>query len=408
MDHPATSTDQTSRGNRSCSPLIIETVAVDSGGWPTLAGTWNHLFSQRPDASAYVSPIWMQTWLQIYGDTLRPDLFVAKTGENEPVGICLLTRRTRYAALLPHVRIHLNCDGESAGQGVVVQHNSILSSPVADESVMLTLARHICSSRVDEIAVSGFNETGLQQWIRAFPGWTAETDWREDHYVDLDQLRATGSEYISLLSRNTREQLRRSLKRYRERGDLHLETATTGAQADAMLDELIALHDTHWRSKGHAGGFANDWRRSFHRSYIRAALPHGEVQLLRVTAGGETIGVLYNLVANGKVCFYQSGLRYETDGHFKPGLVVHHLAIMHCLRQGMSEYDFLVSGPNEGRYKSSLSTHHRRLGWLTLYRPGWRRQYFSLVRSLRHHLAKKRHNASPSENTASTTALPAE
>jgi len=404
---PAVNTNPATTASRDISPLLVETCPLDSGAWLLLAETWNHLFSQRPDASPYVSPIWMQTWLETYGDTLRPELFIARTRENIPLGVCLLTRRTRYQALLPHVRMHLNCDGENAGQGVVVQHNAILASPGADEQVIQALAQLISSRRVDELAVSGFNETGIRQLSRAFPDWTSETDWRDAHYVDLDFLRATGTDHISCLSRNTREQLRRSIKRYRERGELQLETATTLPQAEAMLDELITLHDAHWKSKGHAGGFANDWRRRFHTAYIRAAFPHGAVQLLKVTAGGETIGVLYNLIANGKVNFYQSGLRYETDGHFKPGLVVHHLAIMHCLALGMSEYDFLISGPNEGRYKSSLSNKCRKLGWLTLYRPGWRQRYFSVMRSLRHRTTPNSAKASNTE-TISSKSTPAE
>lgn len=398
---PLAASRPTAADERTFVPLSIETRPLTSGDWPSFSGTWEQLFSPRRDASPYVSPLWMRTWLETYGAALQPDLFIAKTSSNEPVGACLLTRRTRYQALLPHVRMHLNCDGENAGHGVVVQHNSILAIPGAEDHVAHALAQHIGSRRVDEIAASGFDETGIGRLISAFPDWTPEIDWRDAHYVDLDRLRATGTDHISSLSRNTREQLRRSLKRYRERGELQLETATTVAQAETMLDELIVLHETHWKSKGHTGGFSNDWRRSFHKSYIRAALHHGATQLLRVTAGGETIGVLYNLVANGKVNFYQSGLRYEKDGHFKPGLVVHHLAIMYCLEQGLSEYDFLISGPNEGRYKSSLSNSHRRLGWLTLYRPGWRRQYFSIIRSIRSRVTRNAARAAASDDTSS-------
>ena len=368
-------------------PLSVQLLAPDADDWRSVAGAWASLFSRRPDASPYLSPIWMQTWLETYGTALRPELFSASLPGQDLIGACFLTCLTRRQTILPHVRMHLNCDGEPAGHGVVVQHNSILASPGREDDVVHALARHIVSRRVDELAASGFDEKGIHRLISAFPDWIAEVDWREAHYVDLDHLRATGADHAGSLSRNTREQLRRSLKLYRERGDLHLEAATTVDQAEAMMNELLALHETHWQSKGQGGGFASDWRRKFHKAYIRTALPQGAVQLLRVTAGAETIGVLYNLVANGKVNFYQSGLRYDPDGRFKPGMVVHHLAILHCLEQGMSEYDFLISGPGEGRYKSSLSTHCRRMGWLMLYRPGWRGHYFSLLRTVRQRIA---------------------
>jgi CelD/BcsL family acetyltransferase involved in cellulose biosynthesis len=345
----------------------------------------------------------MQSWLETYGTALRPELFAASVPGHGLIGAGLLTLRVRRQAILPHVRAHLNCDGENAGHGVVVQHNSILAVPGRDDDVVCALARLVVSRRVDELAASGFDERGINSLINAFPDWTSEVDWREAHYVDLDCLRAAGGDHAGALSRNTREQLRRSLKLYRERGELRLEPARTVDEAEAMMDELVALHESHWQSKGHSGGFASDWRRRFHKSFIRAALPHGAVQLLRVTVGSETVGVLYNLVANGKVNFYQSGLRYETDGRFKPGMVVHHLAILYCLEQGMTEYDFLVSGPGEGRYKSSLSTHCRRMGWLVLYRPGWRGRYFSLLRAVRQWIASARLRPLLPGNAVTTT-----
>ncbi len=371
-------------------PLAVQLRAPNADDWRSVAGVWERLFFQCHDASPYLSPVWMQTWLETYGTELRPELFSVSLPGDGVVGACFLTCRTRRQTILPHVRMHLNCDGERAGHGVVVQHNSILAAPGRDNDVVRALAQLLVSRRVDELAASGFDEKGVNHLISAFPDWTAEVDWREAHYVDLDHLRATGADHVGALSKNTREQLRRSLKLYRERGDLRLEAATTVDQAEAMMDELVALHDVHWQSKGHGGGFVSDWRRRFHKAYIRAALPHGAVQLLRVTVGSETVGVLYNLVANGKVNFYQSGLRYELDGRFKPGMVVHHLAILYCLEQGMSEYDFLISGPGEGRYKSSLSTHCRRLGWLVLYRSGWRGRYFSMLRAVRQRIALAR------------------
>lgn len=379
----------------------VQTSAADD--WLSVSGVWAELYSQRPDASPYMSPIWMQAWLETYGAALRPELFAATVPGHGLIGACLLTLRTRRQAILPHVRMHLNCDGEHAGHGVVVQHNSILAAPARDDDVVRALARLVVSRRVDELAASGFDERGINRLIDAFPDWTSEVDWREAHYVDLDVLRAAGADHAGSLSKNTREQLRRSLKLYRERGELRLEAARTVDQAEAMMDELIELHESHWRSKGQNGGFASDWRRRFHKSFIRGALPHGGVQLLRVMAGSETVGVLYNLVANGKVNFYQSGLRYETDGRFKPGMVVHHLAILYCLEQGMTEYDFLISGPGEGRYKSSLSTHCRRMGWLVLYRPGWRGRYFSLLRAVRQRIGSARQTLVSPVIAATTT-----
>jgi CelD/BcsL family acetyltransferase involved in cellulose biosynthesis len=215
------------------------------------------------------------------------------------------------------------------------------------------------------------------------PTWSSHVDWRIAPYVDLEKLRDSGEGHLRSLSRNTREQLRRSLARYRERGELRVDVAATADEAEAMLAEMIRLHETRWKTRGSSGGFHGTLRRRFHAAFVREATAAGRVQMLRTSAGGETIGVLYNIVANGRVNFYQSGLRYEEQPHLKPGLVTHHLAIEHCLAAGMCEYDFLVSGPDDGRYKTSLARESRRLGWVQLRRPGWRRTYFDALRAVR-------------------------
>ena len=200
---------------------------------------------------------------------------------------------------------------------------------------------------------------------------------------------------MAVLSRNTREQLRRSMRRYQERGALVIESARTLTEARAMFAEMVALHAQHWNALGQSGGFSTPSRRAFHRSFLERAFPLGQVQLLRVCAGDCVVGVLYNLVANGHVCFYQSGLRYDEDKQLKPGLVAHHLAIGHCLAAGFRQYDFLPSAPSEGRYKMSLSTNVHRIGTVLFQRPGWRRRYFGAVRAARSMVSDRLGRRSP-------------
>ncbi len=225
--------------------------------------------------------------------------------------------------------------------------------------------------------------------------------------MDLARLRDSGGDHLRAVSRNTREQIRRSLTRYRERGEVTVTAAQTPDEAQAMFEEMLVLHDARWHAVGKGGGFASPLRRQFHRAFVRRGVAEGHAQLLRVAAGDRVIGVLYNLVANGKVNFYQSGLQYEDDKHLKPGLVAHHLAIEHCLALGCCEYDFLMSKPGEGRYKESLSNASRQLGWVTLYRGGWRQRYFAFARAMRLRAATWRDGSAAEPENGEQAALAA-
>jgi CelD/BcsL family acetyltransferase involved in cellulose biosynthesis len=162
-----------------------------------------------------------------------------------------------------------------------------------------------------------------------------------------------------------------------------VQQAESATDAESMLRELICLHTRRWQRVGARGGFASAVRQRFHLAFVRRAVPLGNAQLLRITAGSKVIGLLYNLVANGRVNFYQSGLNYEGERNLRPGMVAHHLAITHCMERGHLEYDFLASDPGKERYKRSLSNASRSLGWVTLYRPGWRQVYFDQARAVR-------------------------
>src|SRR5262249_11154311 len=123
-------------------------------------------------------------------------------------------------------------------------------------------------------------------------------------FVELARVRAAG-DYTALLSANTRSQLRRARKLI---GRCELEVARSDAHAADIYDELVALHTASWRTRGQPGAFADPWFARFHRTLIARRLGSGEIELLRLRAGGRTVGCIYNLIANGRVLFYQSGL----------------------------------------------------------------------------------------------------
>jgi hypothetical protein len=363
--------------------VTCHVIPLRDGGWAPAADVWNAVYQRMPDAGPYLAPLWAKTWVEVFGPRLDPHQFIVRDPDGAAIGTGLLTRTVRRHAMVAHSRLHLNTDGEPAADSVVVQHNAVLSVAGQEGTVANALARCVTDQGTDEFRAAGVSEAEVRRNIEAFDGWIPDTEWREAPYVDLDRLRADGGDHLRSLSPNTRQQLRRSLAMYRRRGDIVLEAAQTADDAEQMLRELIALHNARWHARGGGGGFASPLRRQFHTAFVRAGVTTGNAQLLRVRVAGETIGVLYNLVANGRVNFYQSGLRYEDDRHLKPGMVVHHLAIMHNLGEGHAEYDFLTSGPGAGRYKTSLANSRRQLALLTLYRPGARRTFFTVARAVR-------------------------
>jgi CelD/BcsL family acetyltransferase involved in cellulose biosynthesis len=96
-------------------------------------------------------------------------------------------------------------------------------------------------------------------------------------------------------------------------------------------------------------------------------MERGEIDLLRVAAGNQVIGFLYNFRYRGRSLAYQSGFDYAGAGrHGKPGLTCHHEAIRFATSWGATRYDFLAG---DDRYKRSLSDRAETLHWIVVTDP---------------------------------------
>ena len=264
---------------------------------------------------------------------------------------------------------------------MTIEYNSILAETGREREVVIAGIKCISAANItwDELMVSGIEAGAFEAWHAA----VRDTNWRvvlrnesNSYFVDLDAVRNGGGDYLALLSSNTRQQVRRSLKAYEESGNLRVSVASSGEAAVEYLHGLQELHDARWQGKGQDGAFPSEFTRSFHDRLVREAVARGEVQMLRVTAGDRVVGYLYNFVRDGHVYFYQSGFNYTENPKLRPGLVCHYLAIMHNLKTDNRIYDFLAGAQ---RYKQSLGSAEVKMYWFALQKP---RLVFAVERML--------------------------
>jgi CelD/BcsL family acetyltransferase involved in cellulose biosynthesis len=112
-----------------------------------------------------------------------------------------------------------------------------------------------------------------------------------------------------------------------------------------------------------------------------------------VTAGDQTLGILYNFLQHGKIYFFQSGISYGPDRRLKPGLVTHACAIQHYLDLGFSQYDFMVG---DAQYKKTLAKSSAPLAWVVFSRPTFKTSFIQSLRQLKQRLKR---NAKPKFST---------
>ena len=324
---------------------------------PRVGDLWRTLEANaRP--SYFLTWGWIENWLSCLPADAMPRLAVVR-GAAGPFAAFFVGRRRLVRHGVPTRTWHVNATGEPQLDELCIEHNAALCAPGARLS-LATLVAHLPRDW-DELILSAVDASAFD--LAPPDGVRVRVD-REvgAPYVDLARVRASG-DYVSLLGPSTRAQLRRAR---RVCGPTTVEIADDLVSGFHIYDELVDRHQRHWRARGEPGAFANAWFDRFHRRLIAERLPRGEIQLLRVKAGGATVGCLYNLVAGGRVLFYQSGLAEPEHRHAKPGFVCHAAAVEANARAGHAIYDLL--GGN-ARYKLQLATDVSNLLWVRVQRP---------------------------------------
>ena len=352
-----------------------------------LGERWEDL-ERRSAYSFFQSWGWIGCWLKHLPHGLEPHALIVSAG-TEVVGLgILVARRELRHGLVRSNGLYLNETGNPLIDPLGLEYNGFLADRRFAGSVVGCCLEWLtrCAHGWEELHLGGLEranavacaeiakDIGLKSLVR---------DKRRYDYVDLEHVRRTGADYLSLLGRGTRAQIRRALRLYEDEGRPCVCAAQDVEQALDALAELKALHQAYWRGRGHPGAFASDFFERFHRDLIHRLFDAGEIQLLRIAAGQKLIGLLYNFIKEGRVYTYQSGFDYDSDPKSKPGMVSHYLAAEYNLAQGAKIYDFMAG---DARHKRSLGTDAEEMTWLVLQRPAAKFRMENTLRSIKNRL----------------------
>jgi CelD/BcsL family acetyltransferase involved in cellulose biosynthesis len=354
--------------------------------WLRIAPPWSELAARSPYSSFFLSAEWVSAWLEAFGASLPHEILVFEDEGGVVVGACLIVHSLERRGPFSVKRIYLNTGGGDPAERPMMELNNLLCCPGWELEIAEAIGARLRSLQWDEFAVESICPGPVLMWLQTeFAPKLASIVVRRSSYVDLARLRRFHISFDTSLSPNTRQQLRRSMRLYQSLGAIRVEVAQTLSRAEEFFDEMCRIHQATWRRRGERGAFASPRTVLFHRTLIRLAFARGAIQMLKVSAGEETVGILYNFVENGKVSFYQSGFNYKQHKHLKPGLVTHACAIQECLARGFDDYDFLAG---EARYKQCLAKDSRPLFWVVCAKPSVKMALIEFLRDIRRRVRK--------------------
>ena len=313
----------------------------------------------RLDCPFFLSWDWMAAAIGDRRDNLYLTEIRNADGDIKGLGLfCGLTEKRSGFVSARQLRLHEF--GASSGETIVNEYNTLLTEPGLEApawQALLTALHQPAAPDWDEIIVT--NAVPLtEKIVKQFGGRTHCRAEGKSGWVDLKSLRDVGAvsvdDYLASLSRNTRSQIKRALRLYNEHGQVQLSRAATTEEALAYLENLAALHESKWQARGGGGLITQRHFFDFHKRLIECCFDKGRIELLRVSAGGEAFGWLYNFIDGSRVLFNAGGFKTEIDNKYKPGLVTQTLAIESHLQRGADAYDFLAGAD---RYKFSLGQY---------------------------------------------------
>jgi CelD/BcsL family acetyltransferase involved in cellulose biosynthesis len=312
---------------------------------------------------------WIGTWLDT---TATRPLLVTCRRDGRIVALGLLQRHQRKCGPTRVRQICLHETGDPVLDAPMIEHNGFLVAPEESEAFGAILRQLQQDLRGwDELVLGGVPLDTVRQAQTA--GLMACVDRENPTFV----AKPTDA-WLEGRSKGLKAQLRQSRSFAEQTGPVTLVAAQGTAESLAFFEHMIVLHGDYWRSRNKPGAFATEHARAFHRHLIAATQAGGKVWLLRLEAGSQVLGYLYNFQAHDRVYAYQSGFAYGSDNRDRPGLLAHALAIEHAAAQGVAAYDFLAG---DSPYKARLGDKGEALLWVRAGRKG--RPLLALERAAR-------------------------
>jgi CelD/BcsL family acetyltransferase involved in cellulose biosynthesis len=198
---------------------------------------------------------------------------------------------------------------------------------------------------------------GRDQWdciyICNAAGWTKahyslSVVWKETGFHLHERVREfsrielpdTYEDFLRLLSRNSREQIRRKSRRLEEASSVELLRCDRQDQLSEYLSNLFTLHQKRWESVGEAGSFARKpAMRRFYEAFAPIALRKGWLRLYGLKIDGVVAAVQYGYAYGGVFSQLQEG--FDPDAFGGVGNILRNRIIKACIDEHLNEYDFL-------------------------------------------------------------------
>lgn len=334
-------------------PPIIERIDRIEG-FRCLRTAWDTLYRGDPEAQYFLSWTWLAGVLEAHpGKWL---VLVARDAGGEYLGFLPLHHKAIWSKSRKKIRNVL----EFAGRLFWADYGGVLCAPGREADVLPAFASHLTQMNWSHLYLKGFRISDRRYDLFMGPFSDdrliiepltdkineGETDDLVSPYIDLPD--SFERYLVETLSSNTRQKVRRYLRKVESSPDYRLTISTPATHA-----RDLGILENQWRAMwGWLKGSETDRLATMYRNIVARGLLDESVHMPMLWHGERPVGVLASFVDwdKSRLLFFVAG-RDEAFDEVPVGLVLHASSVRWAIEHGIRTYDLLRG---DEPYKRSL------------------------------------------------------
>lgn len=281
---------------------------------------WDGLLARKTNGSVFLTPQWQGVWWRHFGSPSELRL-LAVGPQDAPLGLAPLRADGGHWRLL-------------GSTDLFDYHDFIDAAPGFHEALIECLAAQSWQTLELESLREGSPALTHLPGLFEAQGWRVEV--QDEDVVPGVALPASWDEFLALLRKKDRHELRRKLRRLEAAGEHRIAVST----ADSLEADLVRFTSLMAESREEKRDFLVPERQAFLADALGAMQEAGYLRLLTLELEGEAAAAVICFDFGGTRYLYNSGYRLAL-GQLSVGLMLKALAIKDAIEQGLGYFDFL-------------------------------------------------------------------
>jgi hypothetical protein len=331
--------------------------------------SWDELAARTPWATPFARWAYHRAWWDAYGASAHDQTVVIATRDQPETAIAIVPLMHRHQVEPTDAEMHTTIrHGRDPGLTAVspwakaiffgasyhADYATVLAHPADLDGVARATVRHLSQPTSDpdhplpwdviDLRRLRCGDPAADALVAAFDDQRAEVGWsltveREDVCPVVTLPEGTDFDgYLATLSKKSRHEIRRKVRRAEAAGRVELEDSV---QPLADLEAFIDLHQKRWGSQGlfppTPGGAAS---RTFARRLFELFGDDGPLRLAFLTLDGRRIAAGIHFETDDGYLYYNAGIDPDSRD-LSPGVVMIERYVRRALADGKRRLDFL-------------------------------------------------------------------